>query len=48
MGRIELIFIGVVLGVIIAVGLKLFAEAMMEIGKAKAEDELLEKNGKSK
>ena len=40
MGAFELIFIGMVLGLIIIVGLWFFATAMIDIGKNIAEKEL--------
>jgi uncharacterized membrane protein len=40
MGRIELIFIGVVLGVLIVVGLYLFGSAMIELGRKQVKKEL--------
>lgn len=43
MGRIELIFIGVVLGILIIVGLYLFGSAMVEFGRKQVKKELNKK-----
>ena len=45
MGRIELIFIGTLLGVLIVIAMILFAQAMMELGREKERLEIKKRRG---